>query len=87
MLFFWVSKGIREFAEAMIANPHDWVQTDYYFVNKKHRDLQIWTANGVWFISINGNCGLSLAEKFYLLSAIKLTSARKLATPEVKEQP
>lgn len=80
-MFFNVSKGIREFCAAMVANPHDWVQGQYYFVNQKHPDIAIWTANGLFFIAIGGNEGLTLAEKTCVLSAIKLTTARRLTTP------
>lgn len=80
-MIFWVSKGIREFSAAMVANPHDWVQGPYEFVNVKKPDIRIWTANGVFFISIGGNHGLSLFEKFWISSAISLTTARRLNTP------
>lgn len=83
-MIFTVSKGIRELADAMVANPHDWIQGPYEFVNRKHQDLSIWTANGVWFLKIGGNDGLSLAEKFYLSAAIKLATARRLTTAETK---
>ena len=80
-MFFTISNGIREFCAAMIANPHDWVQGRYEFVNLKHRDLSIWTCNGLSFIKIGGNDGLTMAEKALVLRSVKLTMARKLTTP------
>jgi len=80
-MFFTVSKGIREFCDAMVANPHDWVQQHYEFVNKKHPDLAVWTCNGLPFIKIGGNAGLSFAEKIAVLRAVKLTAARRLTQP------
>lgn len=76
------SKGIREFCNAMIANPHDWVQGHYNFTNVKHPDMAIWTCNGLWFIKIGGNEGLSLSEKALVLASVKLTTARRLTTPK-----
>lgn len=80
-MFFTISKGIREFCDAMIANPHDWVQQRYEFVNLKHPDLAVWTCNGLPFIKIGGNEGLSFAEKIAVLRAVKLTAARRLTQP------
>jgi len=83
---FWnVSKGIKEFCAAMVANPHDWVQGEYYFQHRHKPDIRIWTANGIFFVALGRNNGLTLAEKAYVLSAIKLTMARRLTTPEAKE--
>lgn len=81
-MFFTVSEGIREFCAAMIANPHDWTQGRYEFVNLKHNDLAVWTCNGLPYIKIGGNDGLTLAEKACVLRAVKLTQARKLTTPK-----
>lgn len=78
-MFFTVSQGIRELCAAMVANPKDWVQGTYAFTNKKHPDINIWTANGIFFININGNEGLTFAEKWRVLNAVKLTTARKLS--------
>lgn len=83
-MFFTVSKGIREFCAAMVANPHDWVQGQYEFVNLKHRDLAVWTCNGLPFVRIGGNAGLTIAEKMCVLRAVKLTTARKLTTPNAE---
>lgn len=80
-MFFTVSQGIREFCAAMVANPHDWLQGQYEFVNLKHRDLAVWTCNGLAFVKIGGNDGLTMAEKMCVLRAVKLASARKLTTP------
>ena len=78
-MFWTVSQGIREFCENMIANPQDWVQGPYTFMNLKHPDIQVWTSNGLSFIRIVGNDGLTPAEKRLVLNAVKLTTARKLA--------
>lgn len=85
-MFFTVSEGIREFCDAMVANPHDWAQGDYSFRNKKHPDIAVWTNNGLPFISIGGNKGLTLAEKACVLRAIKLTTARRLTVPNIEIQ-
>ena len=82
-MFFTVSKGVREMADSMVKNPHDWVQGQYEFVNTKHPDICIWTCNGVFFLKIGGNECLSLAEKFYLVNAIKRSMAQKLMTPRL----
>lgn len=79
-MFFTVSKGIKELAKSMIENPHDWVQGTYEFMSTKHPDICIWTRNGVLNLTIGGNKCLSIAEKFYLAKAIKLTTAKKLTT-------
>jgi hypothetical protein len=81
MMGVFVSQGIKELCKSMIDNPHDWVQTGYKFVNIKHSDISIWTANGLSFIQINGNDGLSFCEKICVLRAIKLTIARRLNDP------
>ena len=81
-MFWSVSKGIREFCAAMIASPHDWVQGKYEFVNIRHRDMSIWTCNGIWFVSIGGNSCLTIAEKAYVMAAVKLTTARRLTWPK-----
>lgn len=86
-MFFTVSKGIREFCDAMVANPHDWVQGAYEFINTKHRDLAVWTRNGTMFVKIGGNEGLTLAEKKYVMRAVKLTTARKLTVPNTCGEP
>lgn len=78
-MFFTVSEGIKELCNYMVANPHDWVQTDYEFANKTHRDIRIWTASGLCFIKLNGNDGLSLAEKALVLRSIKLAIARRIS--------
>lgn len=83
-MFFTVSQGIREFCAAMVANQHDWVQGKYEFVNLKHRDIAVWTCNGLLFVKIGGNEGLTLAEKVCVLRAVKLATARKLTTPNVR---
>jgi hypothetical protein len=77
-MFWTVSQGIKEFCAEMVAHPNDWVQEYYHFVNRKHPDLAIWTCNGLPFIKIGGNDGLTLAEKKAVLDAVKLTAARKL---------
>lgn len=74
----FVSQGIKDFCEAMIASPMDWVQGDYSFVNTKSRDLSIWTCNGVDFINIGGNGILNIFEKRYIARTIKQTMAAKL---------
>ena len=83
-MFFTVSEGIREFCTAMIENPHDWVQGEYSFTNIKHRDMAVWTCNGLPYISIGGNKGLTLAEKAHVLKSVKLTTARRLTVPNDK---
>lgn len=80
-MIFTVSKGIREFCAAMVANPNDWEQGVCTFKNKKHPDIAVWTLNGFWFVAIGGNAGLTLAEKAYVLRAVKLTTARRLTWP------
>lgn len=77
-MMFTVSQGIKEFCANMVANPQDWKQERYEFINVKHPDLAIWTCNGVFFIYINGADILSLAEKIAVSRAVKLTLARKL---------
>lgn len=83
-MFFTVSRGIKEFCEAMVASPHDWIQGQYEFVNLKHRDLAVWTCNGLPFVRIGGNDGLTMAEKVCVMRAVKLTTARKLTTPNTE---
>lgn len=76
-----VSQGVREFCAAMIANPHDWRQERYEFVNVKNPDIRVWTCNGLAHIQIHGNDGLTRAEKKLILKAVNLTTARRLTTP------
>jgi hypothetical protein len=71
----------------MVANPHDWMQQRYEFVNRKHPDLAVWTCNGLLFIKIGGNEGLSFAEKVAVLRAVKLTAARRLTQPNDNSAP
>lgn len=79
-MFWRISKGIKEFCAAMVANPHDWRQGPYEFTNIKHPDLAVWTCNGVFFVRIRGNNGLTMAEKTAVLRAVHLATARRLAT-------
>ena len=78
--FLEISEGVREIAQQMIDNPHDWRQEDYHFRNISHPDIAIWTANGAFGIELNGFDGLSLVEKHYLNRAIKKSIANKLNT-------
>ena len=78
MFFNQVSEGVKLLAKQMIDNPNDWVQGAYHFQNVTHRDIAIWTANGVNFIKIEGNDAFTRAEKRHLLDAINKSVALKL---------
>jgi len=85
MIFNRISQGIKEFCENMVANPNDWVQGQFEFKNTKHPDIRIWNSNGVKYVKIGGNQGLTNAEKRHILKAINLTTARKLLEPVCTE--
>ena len=73
-----VSDGIKKLGQQMIDNPLDWVQGMYEFVNKKNRDVAIWTCNGINSIKISGFDGLSYADKVYINNCIKMSIANRL---------
>lgn len=73
-----VSEGVKEFCKNMINNPQDWVQGQYEFTNMNHRDIAIWTCNGVSYIKICGFNALTMADKIMIANSIKITMAKKL---------
>lgn len=81
MFGLFVSEGVKDLCQSMIYNPHDWVQGNYYFSHKEHRDLNIWTANGVFFINLNGNAGFNIYEKRAINRAIHKSIANRLSSP------
>ena len=84
---FWnaaVSEGVKLIAQQMVENPHDWRQGAYQFQNVTNKDLNIWTANGVSFIRMEGGDVFTYAEKRYLVNAIKKSIAMRLMTPNVE---
>ena len=62
----------------MIEHPKDWVQGSYYFTNTNHRDIEVWTANGVSGCQLQGHSGLTLFERIYLLRCVAQSKANKL---------
>ena len=84
---FWnasVSEAVKLIAQQMVENPHDWRQGAYHFQNVTNKDLNIWTANGVSFIRMEGGDVFTYAEKRYLVNAIKKSIAIRLMTPNAK---
>lgn len=79
-----VSEGVKLMAQQMVENPHDWRQGAYHFQNMTNKDLNIWTANGVSFIRMEGGDVFTYAEKRYLMNAIKKSIAMRLLKPNVK---
>jgi len=73
-----VSDGIKKLGQQMIDNPLDWVQGQYEFVNRKNRDVAIWTCNGINSIKIFGFDGLTKSEKIYINNCIKMAIANRL---------
>ena len=76
-----ISQGVKDLAQSMINNPHDWVQGDYFFSHKIHKDLRIWTASGWSFLKLIGNDSFTRAEKKYLNKAVQQSIANRLRTP------
>ena len=81
-MFCKISEGVKEIAKQMIENPHDWIQTEYEYVNVSNHDIRIWTSNGTPFIKLNGNDAFNIREKAYLNKAIKKSIANKLLNPK-----
>jgi hypothetical protein len=81
-MFCKISEGCKDIAKQMIDNPHDWVQTQYEYVNVTSKDIRIWTANGMTSIELNGNDAFNIREKAYLNSAIKKSIANRLLKPK-----
>ena len=50
----------------------------YEFTNKNHRDIAIWTCNGVSSIKVNGFDALTMSDKIMIANSIKITMARRL---------
>jgi len=78
---FWsfrISEGVKILARQIVENPHDWRQGLYYFSNVTNPDINIWTANGVNYIRLDGNDAFTRAEQRYLLNAIKKSIANRL---------
>ncbi len=78
---FWkpkISEGVQLLVQQMIEHPEDWKQGQYHFSNIKHRDINIWTANGDNCIAFGGNECLTSAEKRYIANGIKKSIALRL---------
>ena len=78
---FWklgISEGVRLLVQQMIDHPEDWRQGPYHFSNIKHKDINIWTANGKIFIKYEGNACLNHAEKCHIANGIKKSIALRL---------
>jgi hypothetical protein len=73
-----ISKGIRELGEDMVSNPINWEQQAYTFTNKHHKDVSIWTANGILFLGIRDGATFTIAEKLYIRACMILSAARKV---------
>lgn len=78
MIFGKISEGVRLLVEQMIEHPEDWRQGPYHFQNIKHKDINIWTANGDSFIKFEGNVCLTFAEKRHIANGIKKSIAVRL---------
>jgi hypothetical protein len=83
----FVSEGVKLLAKNMIENPHNWKQGPYHFSCVSSPDVNIWTANGVFFIRLEGNDSFNIAEKRHINKAIQKCIAFKtmLATNDNKE--
>lgn len=79
-----VSKGVKELGQYMIDNPLDWKLTGYRYQCKSNKDINIWVANGLFFIGING-FKIHLIEKIYLSLCIKKSMANRLNYSLFKE--
>jgi hypothetical protein len=75
-----ISQGVKDLAQSIIDNPHDWRQGDYYFSHLTHKDLRIWTASGWSFLKLIGNDSFTREEKKYLNKAIQQSIANRLRT-------
>lgn len=73
-----ISKGIKDICKQMIENPNDWYQGTYSFTNRTHQDISFWTANGLFFIQLNGNASLNISEKILVSKSIKQSIANRL---------
>jgi hypothetical protein len=73
-----ISEGVRMIVQQMLDHPEDWRQGQYHFGNIKHRDINIWTANGDDHIAFEGNECLSWAEKRHIANGIKKSIALRL---------
>jgi len=76
-----ISQGIKDLGKQMIEKPHDWIQGEFEFCNKIHRDIRIWTTSGVLFIEIGGLKGMNIFEKYYINRCIKQSIANRLKYP------
>lgn len=77
-MFDKISEGTKLLAKQIIDKPHDWVQGQYHFINKQHKDIMIWTSNGEDFIQLEGNKCFNKAERKLIADAIKKSIALKI---------
>ena len=74
-----ISDGVKDIAKSMTDHPEDWRQGPYFFSNVKHRDINIWTANGTLYINFDGNKCLNISEKNHIAKAIKKAIALRIS--------
>lgn len=79
-----VSQEVKDLAKNMLERPKDWHQDYYYFQNKNHPDIQIWTANGILFIALRNSSCFNIFEKIYIKRAIN-KSVKKSAIERLSE--
>lgn len=77
-----ISEGVQMLVQSMVDNPEDWRQGPYHFVNVKHQDIRIWTANGYGWIKLEGNECLTHAEKRHIANGIKKSIALRLQSKD-----
>jgi len=77
LILFEVDESIKAIARNMEYHPDDWI-VDAYRVRNLKTGMEIWIADGVAFISIEGVPALNLAEKMRLNRGIKALVASKI---------
>jgi hypothetical protein len=84
-----ISEGVKLLAKSIVENPQNWQQRAYHFSCVSSPDVNIWTANGVFFIRLEGNDSFNIAEKRHINKAIQKcialkTTLRHDVTPNLK---
>ena len=50
---FATIKDAMRYLESKLTDPDAWEMTDHTFILKERPQIELWTANGVWFFGLN----------------------------------